>query len=64
MSRSNGVFTTTERKTALWALLVVALIAALAIAVQELSRPSLGPGGAEAYATASVPGVLDARPIS
>lgn len=64
MRRSNGVFSPQERKTALWALLMAGLIAVMGIVVQQWSRPSVGPGGVDAYMTASVPGVLDAQPIS
>lgn len=63
MRRSNGVFTPQERKTALWALLMATLIAALGLFVQQYSQPSVGPGGTDAYMTASAPGVLDAQPV-
>jgi hypothetical protein len=63
MRRSNGAFSPRERKTALWALLMAGLIAAMGIMIQQWSRPSVGPGGIEAYMTAPVPGVLDAQPI-
>ena len=63
MRRSNGVFSPQERKTALWALLMAGLIAVMGIVIQQWSQPSVGPGGVEAYMTASHPGVLDARPV-
>lgn len=63
MRRSNGVFTPQERKTAMWALLMAALIAAMGLMIQQYSQPSVGPGGVDAYMTASHPGVLDARPV-
>jgi len=63
MRRSNGVFSPQERKTALWALLMAGLIAAMGILIQQWSQPSVGPGGVDAYMTAAVPGVLDAQPI-
>ncbi|WP_426028502.1 hypothetical protein [Brevundimonas sp. TWP2-3-4b2] len=63
MRRSNGVFTPQERKTAIWALLMAGLIAALGLFAQQYSQPSVGPGGIDAYATASTPGVLDAQPV-
>jgi hypothetical protein len=63
MRSSNGVFSPQERKTALWALLMAGLIAAMGMVVQQWSQPSVGPGGIEAYMTAQVPGVLDAQPI-
>lgn len=63
MRRSNGAFTPQERKTAIWALLMAGLIAALGMFVQQYSQPSVGPGGIDAYATASTPGVQDARPV-
>lgn len=64
MRRSNGVFSPQERKAALWALLMAVLIAAMGMVIQHWSQPSVGPGGVEAYMTASVPGVLDAQPVS
>ena len=63
MRRSDGVFSPQERKTALWALLMAGLIAAMGLVVQQWSQPSVGPGGIEAYMTAPAPGVLDAQPI-
>ncbi len=64
MHRSNGVFSPRERKAALWALLMAGLIAAMGMVIQQWSRPSIGPGGADAYMTAPAPGVLDARPVN
>lgn len=64
MRSSNRVFSPQERKSALWALLMAGLIAVMGMVVQQWSQPSVGPGGIEAYMTASVPGVLDAQPIS
>ena len=55
-----GAFTHEERKAALWALLIAAIVAVLAMALQQ---PSLGPWGVEASAD-TLPGVLDAQPIS
>jgi hypothetical protein len=63
MRGSNGVFTPQERKTAMWALLMAGLLAAMGLMIQQYSQPSLGPGGVDAYMTASAPGVLDARPV-
>jgi hypothetical protein len=64
MRETNGVFSARERKSALWALLMAGLIALMGMVIQQWSQPSVGPGGVEAYMTASVPGVLDAQPIS
>lgn len=64
MRRSSGVFSPQERKTALWALLMAGLIAVMGMMIQQWSHPSVGPGGVDAYSIASVPGVLDAQPIS
>lgn len=54
-----GVFTHEERKAAMWALLIAAAVAAVAMLIQQ---PSLGPWGAD-QAAASLPGVLEAQPI-
>lgn len=64
MRRSNGVFSPQERKTALWALLMAGLIAAMGVVTQQWGPPSVGPGGADAYMAAPAPGVLDAQPVS
>jgi len=64
MRRGDGVFSAQERKTAIWALLIAGMIVALGFVVQQWTHPSLGPGGAAAWSTASTPGVLDARPIT
>ena len=63
MRRSNGVFSPQERKTALWALLMAGLIAAMGMVIQQWSQPSVGPGGAESYMTAPPPGVIDPQPV-
>lgn len=63
MRRSNGVFSPQEKKTALWALMMAGLIAALGIVVQQGSQPSVGPGGIDAYMAAPAPGVVDAQPL-
>lgn len=64
MRRSNGAFTPQERKTAMWALLMAGVLAALGLMIQQFSQPSVGPGGVDAYMTASAPGVIEAQPIS
>lgn len=58
-----GAFTREERKAAMWALLIAAVIAAVAMLVQQLTGPSLGPWGVE-QAAAAMPGVLDAQPVT
>lgn len=62
-STERGAFTREERKAAMWALLIAAMIAALGLMIQQLTGPSLGPWGAD-QAAASMPGVLDAQPVS
>ena len=56
-----GAFTREERKAAVWALLIAALIAVAAVTIQQFTGPSLGPWGVE-QAAATLPGVLDAQP--
>ena len=63
MIRGNGVFSPRERKTAILTLLAAAAIAAGGVFLQPLLKPSLGPGGADAYAAAPSKGVLDAVPL-
>lgn len=64
MTRGNGVFSPREQRMALIALLTAAAIAAGGIALQPLLKPSLGPGGTDAYTSAPTPGVLDATPLN
>ena len=59
-STDRGPFSPEEWKAAVWALLIAAIVAALAMLVQQ---PSLGPWGAE-QAAASMPGVLEAQPVA
>lgn len=63
MTRGNGVFSPREQRMALIALLAAAAVAAGGMAVQPLLKPSVGPGGADAYLSAPTPGVLDATPL-
>ena len=63
MRRGSGVFSPQERQVALLALLVAVLIAAVGTLIQPMLRPSVGPGGADAYMSAPTPGVLDATPL-
>ena len=63
MRSSNGVFSPQERKTALWALLMAGLIAIMGFVIQQWSQPSVGPGGVDAYMSATPPGVIDAQPV-
>jgi hypothetical protein len=64
MRRRNGVFTPRERQIALAALVIAGLIAMVGMWIQPMLRPSVGPGGADAYLTAPTPGVLDATPLA
>ena len=62
-STGPGAFTPEERKAAVWALLIAAMIAVLGFMIQQWAGPSLGPWGAD-QAAASMPGVLDAQPVA
>jgi hypothetical protein len=64
MIRGNGVFSPRERRVALIALLAAAAVAMGSVAIQPMLKPSLGPGGADAYTPAATPGVLDATPFN
>ncbi|WP_339872198.1 hypothetical protein [uncultured Brevundimonas sp.] len=64
MRRSERVFSATERRVAVVALVLTVLVTVLGLTVgQSWSPPSLGPYGTDAYAVAASPGILDARPI-
>jgi hypothetical protein len=58
-----GAFSHDERKAAVLALLIAAGIAVLAMMIQQLTGPSLGPWGGD-QAAASMPGVLEAQPVA
>ena len=58
-----GAFTREERKAALMALLIAALIAAGGWMIQQWTGPSLGPWGMD-QAAVSMPDVLDAQPVA
>lgn len=62
-SSQRGAFTREERKAALWALLIAGVIAFTALAIQQLTGPSLGPWGGE-QASIAMPDVLDAQPVA
>lgn len=57
------VFTREEMRIAVFALLAAAALAIFGFMIQDLIGPSLGPWGAEAPVD-TLPGVLDAQPIS
>lgn len=62
-SRSNSVFSRSERRVAMWAVVLAAALAVLGTTVQGVwSRPSLGSYAASGPAT--LPGVIDARPAN
>ena len=64
MRSSERVFSATERRVAVLALVLTVLVTVLGLTVgQSWSPPSLGPYGTDAYAVAASPGILDARPI-
>ncbi len=64
MRKTERMFTARERKTAFWALVVATLITVVGMLIdQSWSRPSLGVYGAT-VSTASLPDVVDARPVS
>ncbi|WP_332653160.1 hypothetical protein [Brevundimonas sp.] len=58
-----GAFSHEERKAAVWALLIAAMVAILGLMIQQMTGPSLGPWGAE-QAAASLPDVLEAQPVA
>lgn len=64
MRRSERVFSATERRMAVVALVLTVLVTVLGLTIgQSWSRPSLGPYGSDAYTVAATPGIVDARPI-
>jgi len=64
MRRSERVFSATERRMAVVALVLTVLVTVLGLTIgQSWSQPSLGPYGSDAYTVAATPGIVDARPI-
>lgn len=63
MGTRQRVFTRDEMRIAVIALLAAAALAIFGMFIQDMIGPSLGPWGAEAAAD-TLPGVLDAQPIS
>ena len=63
MGTRQRVFTRDEMRIAVIALLTAAALAIFGMIIQDMIGPSLGPWGAEP-AVDSLPGVLDAQPIS
>jgi hypothetical protein len=62
--RKDVLFTGQERRMAVWVVAIAVATASTGLLVEQVwRRPSLGPDGAASYSFASVPGVLDARPI-
>jgi len=62
MRKTNEVFSTGERKVAIWVVIAVALIMAGSTAWDRLAGPSLG-SYADGYQAQAMPGVLDATPL-
>ena len=64
MRTTERMFTARERKTAFWALVIAIVVTAAGVLIDESwSRPPLGLYGAT-MSTASLPNVIDARPVS
>lgn len=64
MRGSEQLFSATERRIAVVALVLTVLVTVLGLTIgQSWSPPSLGPYGSGAYTVAASPGILDARPI-
>lgn len=64
MRRSEQMFSAAERRVAAVAAILTVLVTIAGLTIgQTWSPPSLGPYGADTYAVAASPGILDARPI-
>ena len=62
MRNTNRVFSAGERKAVMWVLIATAMLVIGSVAYDRLASPSLGIYGQEF--SGSLPGVLDARPLS
>jgi len=63
MRNTNGVFSQAERKAFMWVVIVTAIFAGAISAYDWIAGPSLGIYGQDMRG-ASMPGVLDAQPLS
>ncbi len=63
MRKTNGVFSQAERKAFMWVLIVTAIVVAAITAYDWIAGPSLGMYGQDMQGV-SLPGVLEARPLS
>jgi hypothetical protein len=64
MRRTDQPFSPSEMKAAMWIFLATLVIAVGGMALKEMVSPSLGEYGAGDFASSSMPGVTDARPIA
>ena len=64
MRKKISLFTTAERRAALYALLAAAALAVILTLAEGLLRPSLGAYEGDVSAAPSLPDVIDARPLS
>ncbi len=63
MRNTNRVFSQGERKGFMWVLIVTAIVAAAIAGYDRIAGPSLGIYGQDMQG-ASLPGVLEAQPLS
>jgi hypothetical protein len=64
MRRTNGVFSRSERRLAIWAAVIVVVVTALTLITGGLVAPPAGTAGRAGYGFADLPGVMDARPLA
>ena len=63
MRKTERVFSEGERRVAMWAVVIAAVVAMMGVMIERMVQPSVGMYGAAGYDTALTPGVLDARPM-
>lgn len=63
MFKSNGVFTSSERRGAMWVVVGCLIVASVGVAADRLVGPSLG-WYAQSGAGQTLDGVLDAQPLA
>lgn len=62
MRKTNGVFTPTERRGALWVVIACLIVASLGAAADRFMSPSLGWYGQDGGG-ATLEGVIEAQPL-
>lgn len=64
MRRSNNIFSSVERRLAVFAVVAVAVLVGLTLVTGGIFNPSVGTGGQAGSGFAELPGVMEATPLN